>query len=93
MYQRLFNSLIKYMAPPIVGLVVLQQTPLGQKNALLLVCIFLTISIIPLSLWLGLRILPNLLLIKAKRAAFLIMEIVVAFCTMVGFWLMYITMR
>jgi hypothetical protein len=93
MYGKLFSIIIKYLAPPVIALFILQSSALGPKNATLVIAIALSLCSLPWMLWLGIKILPTLLIARPKKVFYLIVEIVVAFCTLVGFWLMYILTR
>ncbi len=91
MFIRLFFTIVRSIAIPIVAFLMLRNSFLGEAGAFLVVTIAASI-INAVSILFGIvKILPNALLLRGTRVLSLILSIVIEIASVVGFWLFYLT--
>jgi hypothetical protein len=93
MFAFFFNLLIRTIGIPVVAIWLLGNSNiLTPQGAFLAVCIVDTIITVPLAIWHGVKVLPNLALIRGKRVVELIIEIVFEIVCVIGIWLVYLSL-
>jgi len=89
MLGTIFVTVLRSIAIPIVVILLLQNTFLGQQGAFLAVVLTLTITNIISVISKIIRILPNMVLLKGDKILKLIAGIVIEILSILGFWIYY----
>lgn len=89
MFSTLFFTLLKSIAIPIVVIMLLQSTMLGEKGAFLAVTIALSLYTVFSVLMKLLRIMGNTITLRGKRVIILALTIIIEIASVIGFWLTY----
>lgn len=90
MFMTIFFSIIRCLVIPLVAFYALQPS-LGDKAAFLVVTIALTVTNILSIIWLAIKILPNMVLLRGGKIFKSIIRIVIEVTCIIGFWIYYLT--
>lgn len=89
MLQTLFFVILRSVAIPFVAFLLLRETPLGEKGALLAIGIALTITTLISIIWTALKVLGNTLLLRGGAVIRLVIKIIIQVVVLVGVWAYY----
>jgi len=87
--EHLFGTILRTIAIPIVAILILQNTFLGERGAWLAVIIALLIINAFTIIFNIIKILPNTLLLKSKKVVTLILSIIIEIGSVIGFIIVY----
>lgn len=90
MFIRVFFTILKSIALPIVAFIALRSSVVGEQGAFLAVTIALTIINIVSVLFGLVKILPNALLLRGGAVIGIILSILIEVSSVAGFWLYYL---
>ena len=91
MLVRIFFTILRSVAIPIVAFIALRNSFIGESGAFLAVTIAVTLVNI-ISVLIGIiKILPNALLLRGVKVIGLILSIFIEIASTFGFWIYYLT--
>ncbi|BCX14073.1 MAG: hypothetical protein KatS3mg085_605 [Candidatus Dojkabacteria bacterium] len=90
MFQTVFFTTIRTIAIPYVAYRILSSGFVAESNALLIVCIGLTITVALSLLFQILRLFTNIILLKPQSAFQRFVTILIELASVAGFWYYYI---
>lgn len=83
----LFSTMVKYLLPITIALLVARSSPLGIKNGTILIAVILTICSVPQFIWLLFRLGTSMLMIRSRKVVMFIMEIGILITITIGLWI------
>jgi hypothetical protein len=89
MFNVIFYTVLRTIAIPIVLILILQNSFLGPKGAILAVTLSLTIVNILSIIWQVFKLLGNTMLLKGGRVLKLSVRILIEVITTLGFWIYF----
>jgi len=89
MLVKIFFTILRSVAIPVVAFIGLRNSFLGESGAFLAVAIAVTLINIVSILFGLIKILPNAFLLRGTRVIGLIFSIVIEIVSIIGFWLYY----
>jgi hypothetical protein len=89
MFQSIFFVLLRSVAIPFVAFLLLRETALGEKGALLAIGIALTATTLLSLVWNVIKIFGNTLLLRGSAVIGLIIRIAIQVIVLIGIWSYY----
>jgi hypothetical protein len=91
MFINIFFTSIRVFLVPAAAIMALSSTFVGYQMGFLGVSIILTVILIPMIIWQGIKILPNLALIRTKEVLKLAIDIFLEVVAIFAFWIIYLS--
>jgi hypothetical protein len=89
MFDVLFKTILRSIAIPLVVILVLKSSVLGEKDAVLAVCLTLTIVTAFSLFWNLLKVIPNTLLFRGMMIIKIFVTMSIEIVSVIGFWIYY----
>jgi riboflavin transporter FmnP len=89
MFDVLFKTILRSIAIPLVVILVLKSSALGEKNAVLAVSLTLTIVTVFSLIWNLLKVIPNTLLFRGMTIIKIFVAMSIEVVSVIGFWVYY----
>jgi riboflavin transporter FmnP len=89
MFDVLFKNILRSIAIPLVVILVLKSSALGEKNAVLAVSLTLTIVTVFSLIWNLLKVIPNTLLFRGMTIIKIFVAMSIEVVSVIGFWVYY----
>lgn len=89
----LFFTILRSVAIPAIAILLLRSSFLGEQGATLAVTISLTVVNFFLILWQVIKIIPNIVLLRAAHLVKLLIEIAIEIASVIGFWIYFLGLQ